>query len=49
MCACDATFTCSRCAGSRFGPNYLLEDPEPNDPYYELPAETDVSGFEVAE
>lgn len=32
MCACEATFTCPRCRGTRLDPAYLLDDPEPNDP-----------------
>ena len=32
MCACDGSFVCSRCKGTPFDPNYLLDEPDPITP-----------------
>lgn len=47
MCACEPSFTCSRCRDTRLDPLYLLSDPEQGDPYnlepeLDRPAELEV-------
>ena len=51
MCACDATFTCSRCRGSRHAPDYYDEQNDVLcfDPYNAEPDENRPTEYEVTE
>lgn len=49
MCACEAGWLCPRCAGTVADPAYLLNDPDPGDPWsaepdFDRPAEFEVPG-----